>query len=70
MPGPPPPPPAGGPPPPMMPAVSLGKGVPDTGALLQSIRKGTKLKKTVTVDKSGPMIPGMAVVIVTVTAGD
>lgn len=27
-------------------------------ALLSSIQKGTKLKKTVTVDKSGPLIPG------------
>ncbi|XP_048518914.1 WAS/WASL-interacting protein family member 2 isoform X2 [Dendroctonus ponderosae] len=52
MPGPPPPPPPGPPP-------FLGGGsAPDgRGALLQSIRQGAKLKKTVTVDKSAPAIP-------------
>lgn len=60
MPGPPPPPPAA--PPPMMPppAFSVPKGgsSDDRGALLKSIRQGTKLKKTVTIDKSAPLIPG------------
>lgn len=57
MPGPPPPPPPGGPPPPMMPAFSPPKGGPDTrSALLSSIQKGAKLKKTVTNDKSAPII--------------
>lgn len=57
MPGPPPPPPPGGPPPPMMPAFSPPKGGPDTrSALLNSIQKGAKLKKTVTNDKSAPII--------------
>ncbi|XP_030746928.1 WAS/WASL-interacting protein family member 2-like isoform X2 [Sitophilus oryzae] len=57
MPGPPPPPPmAPAAPPP--PAFSMPKGSDDRGALLNSIRKGTKLKKTVTVDKSAPMISG------------
>lgn len=60
MPGPPPPPPPGGPPPPpafnMPPPVSGGPN--ERSALLKSIQKGTKLKKTVTVDKSAPIIPG------------
>lgn len=60
MPGPPPPPPAA--PPPMMappPVFSQPKGgADDRSALLTSIRQGKKLKKTVTVDKSGPLIPG------------
>lgn len=69
MPGPPPPPPPGGPPPPMMPSSTglssmVGKSSPDNrGALLQSIRTGTKLKKTVTVDKSAPLISGVYTVI-------
>lgn len=39
---------------------NLGGGNPNDNrnALLSSIQKGTKLKKTVTVDKSGPMIAG------------
>lgn len=58
MPGPPPPPPPGGPPPP--PTFSMPPPASnDRSALLKSIQKGAKLKKTVTVDKSGPMIPGM-----------
>lgn len=57
MPGPPPPPPPGGPPPPMMPAFAPPKGGPDgRSALLNSIQKGAKLKKTVTNDKSAPLI--------------
>lgn len=38
----------------------IGGGNPNDNrnALLSSIQKGTKLKKTVTVDKSGPLIPG------------
>lgn len=31
------------------------------GLLLESIRKGTTLKKTVTVDKSAPLIGGMCI---------
>lgn len=60
MPGPPPPPPAA--PPPMMPPppafIPSKGGADDRSALLSSIRQGKKLKKTVTVDKSAPMIPG------------
>lgn len=37
-------------------ASSTSKGIPNTSALLKSIEKGTKLKKTVTVDKSAPLI--------------
>lgn len=62
MPGPPPPPPMGAPPPmmpPPPPTFVPSKGGSDSrGALLQSIRQGTKLKKTITVDKSAPMISG------------
>ncbi|XP_066139589.1 WAS/WASL-interacting protein family member 2 isoform X1 [Euwallacea fornicatus] len=61
MPGPPPPPPPGPPPPPALSLPKLGGGgggADQRGALLSSIRQGTKLKKTVTVDKSGPVIPG------------
>ncbi|XP_014214227.1 verprolin-like [Copidosoma floridanum] len=48
------------PPPPPAPTFNLGAGSPeqDRGALLQSIRAGKQLKKTVTVDKSGPAIAG------------
>lgn len=62
MPGPPPPPPAA-PPPPMMAAPPVFAppkgGADDRSALLSSIRQGKKLKKTVTVDKSAPLIPGI-----------
>lgn len=64
----PPPPPPGppGPPPPPMGGLKLGSignnkgsGGGDTrSALLQSIQMGAKLKKTVTVDKSGPLLSG------------
>lgn len=63
----PPPPPPGppaplGPPPPPMGGLKLGGmgggGGDMRGALLQSIQKGAKLKKTVTVDKSAPAIAG------------
>lgn len=63
----PPPPPPGppappGPPPPPIGGLKLGGskggGGDQRSALLQSIQKGTKLKKTVTVDKSGPAISG------------
>lgn len=56
MPGPPPP----APPPPSfsLPKGGGSGGPDDRGALLKSIQQGKKLKKTVTVDKSGPMIPG------------
>ncbi|XP_022668763.1 WAS/WASL-interacting protein family member 1-like isoform X2 [Varroa jacobsoni] len=58
MPPPPPPPPPSGPAPPSMP--SLGSApvgvVPDRGALLSQIRSGTKLKKTVTNDRSAPIV--------------
>ncbi|XP_066997525.1 WAS/WASL-interacting protein family member 2 isoform X2 [Anabrus simplex] len=55
MPFPPPPPPPGPPPPP-----TSGGSVDNNarGMLLQSIRKGTTLKKTVTSDRSAPLIAG------------
>ncbi|KAJ8920344.1 hypothetical protein NQ315_012006 [Exocentrus adspersus] len=58
MPAPPPPPPMApaAPPPPVF-NVSKGSGT-ERDALLKSIRQGKKLKKTVTVDKSAPAIPG------------
>lgn len=46
------------PPPPPAPSFNLGGGSPDVGALLQSIRAGKPLKKTVTNDKSAPAISG------------
>ncbi|KAL3268781.1 hypothetical protein HHI36_007879 [Cryptolaemus montrouzieri] len=58
MPGPPPPPPVA-PPPPMLgtpPVFNAPKASDDRAALLKSIQKGAKLKKTVTNDKSAPMI--------------
>jgi hypothetical protein len=56
MPGPPPPPPPGNiPPPPTLATLPKGKS-DDRGALLKSIQKGTKLKKTVTNDRSQPII--------------
>lgn len=62
MPGPPPPPPAA-PPPPLFTVPKGGGGDPDDrSALLKSIRQGAKLKKTVTVDKSAPMIPGIIII--------
>jgi hypothetical protein len=64
MPGPPPPPP--GPPPPPVPKMSPMKFTPSSSsgggdnrnALLSQIQKGAKLKKTTTVDKSGPLVAG------------
>jgi hypothetical protein len=48
------------PPPPPAPSFNLGGGSADQGrgALLQSIRAGKPLKKTVTVDKSAPAVSG------------
>ncbi|KAK6617916.1 hypothetical protein RUM43_014145 [Polyplax serrata] len=54
---PPPPPPPGPPPLPGTPFSSTSSGQ-QRDQLLQSIRQGTKLKKTVTIDKSGPFIAG------------
>ncbi|CAK1579978.1 unnamed protein product [Parnassius mnemosyne] len=59
--GPPPPPgppPPGPPPPPVFGGAAKGGSSDNRSALLSSIRQGAKLKKTVTVDKSGPYIPG------------
>ncbi|XP_044271883.1 WAS/WASL-interacting protein family member 2-like isoform X1 [Tribolium madens] len=60
MPGPPPPPPPGMmPPPPPAPTSFPKAGKPDDrAALLKSIQKGTRLKKTVTNDRSAPVIGG------------
>ncbi|XP_059608818.1 WAS/WASL-interacting protein family member 1 isoform X2 [Phlebotomus argentipes] len=58
------PPPPAPPAPPPAPIAKLGGssgGGDARSALLQSIQKGTKLKKTVTVDKSGPAIAGKLV---------
>ncbi|XP_055705151.1 WAS/WASL-interacting protein family member 1 isoform X9 [Phlebotomus papatasi] len=56
------PPPPAPPAPPPQPVAKIGGGSSGGGdarsALLQSIQKGTKLKKTVTVDKSGPALAG------------
>ena len=61
MPGPPPPPPPGAPPmmppPPTFTPAKSGGG-DERSALLDSIRKGAKLKKAVTNDKSAPLIGG------------
>ncbi|CAH1406470.1 unnamed protein product [Nezara viridula] len=52
----PPPPPPGPPPPPAFSPVDLKEAAKGRDLLLQSIRKGKPLKKTVTNDKSGPLI--------------
>lgn len=52
MPAPPP------PPPPVFNTSSSGAGEQDRSLLLQSIRAGKALKKTVTVDKSAPVVSG------------
>eukprot|EP00121_Abeoforma_whisleri_P013973 Awhi_evm1s12892 len=54
---PPPPPPPGPPPPPV--AAAKMPSTKGRGDLLSSIQKGTKLKKAVTVDKSGPVLGGV-----------
>lgn len=69
MPGPPPPPPAAPPPmcPPPPPAFtpSPSKSAGDSrGALLQSIRQGAKLKKTVTNDRSAPVVGSKLYVLI------
>ncbi|CAG0918820.1 unnamed protein product [Notodromas monacha] len=61
---PPPPPPPPGPPPPPMPGGGLRMPVPKSGgddrnALLSSIRSGAALKKTVTNDRSAPILTGI-----------
>lgn len=62
MPAPPPPPPMApaAPPPPLFkaPKNSGGGGANERDALLKSIRKGAKLKKAVTNDRSAPVIAG------------
>ncbi|KAF5272127.1 hypothetical protein FQA39_LY01209 [Lamprigera yunnana] len=61
MPGPPPPPPGAPPmcpPPPLFSSSSSKTSGDNRGALLQSIRQGTKLKKSVTNDRSAPAISG------------
>lgn len=64
MPAPPPPPPPGPPPPPSFGgATSKSGGADGRGLLLQSIRQGTTLKKTVTSDRSAPHISGRKSVV-------
>ncbi|KAK3800726.1 hypothetical protein RRG08_003131 [Elysia crispata] len=53
---PPPPPPAPAPPPPLPAAIPSTSGTPGRSALLGDIRKGTKLKKTKTNDRSAPRV--------------
>lgn len=59
MPAPPPPPPIGpAAPPPSLLKASKGSVV-ERDALLKSIRKGAKLKKTMTNDRSAPLLSGL-----------
>jgi WAS/WASL-interacting protein len=51
----------------MMPKVGGGAPKDNRNALLSQIQKGAKLKKTVTVDKSGPLIPGKTSTVVSPT---
>ena len=62
-PPPPPPPPAPGPPPPPVGGGSKGGGTANRGALLGEIHKGAKLKKTVTNDRSAPVVGGLYFVL-------
>ena len=52
----PPPPPSAAPPPPKLGGAKGGGNPKDRGALLNQIHKGAKLKKTVTNDKSAPIL--------------
>ncbi len=61
-PPPPPPPPAGGMAAAQLTSQALPKITPDRNALLSSIRKGTRLKKAVTNDRSGPITGGGGVI--------
>lgn len=64
---PPPPPPPGPPPPPAAPSKKSGSAPPPSnknrGALLSQIHKGARLKKTVTNDRSAPVVDCKFIVI-------
>ena len=61
-----PPPPPVPPPPPISTAQSGAPSGQQINMLMHSIRQGTKLKKAVTIDKSGPFIAGKIITIVSV----